>query len=122
MYVTENQRLSLRQKFEEFLGPELAAITMDLMPPIDYDKIATKEHLDLQGRELRAGTATLGGELQTEMAEVRTEMAELRGDMVAGFAKLEGQIELAMATQLRQTLLIMIGLVISVAGLVACFG
>jgi len=77
MPIDEKTRLDLRNKFEELIGPRLADATMEAMPPLDYDQLATKTDV-----------ANLGVELRGEMAEMRGDMAEMRGDMV----KMEGSL------------------------------
>ncbi len=67
---------------------------MAAMPPIDYDRLATKDDLTLLAAELR-------GEMAELRAELRGEMAELRGEMHEGFARLE----VTMARNLRTMVL-----------------
>lgn len=130
MSITENDRLDLRQALAETLKSErLAEIAMTAMPPIDYDRLATKDDLatvesalrgdmsqvrgefaELRGEfaELRGEFADLKGEVRSEIGQLRGEMGELRGE-VGGLrgelrgemGHLRGDLESRMATNLR---------------------
>jgi hypothetical protein len=43
--ITEKQRHDLFTKFEETLGPEHAATMMELLPPVGWADVATKQDL-----------------------------------------------------------------------------
>ena len=47
---------------------------MEAMPPIDYDKLATKDDLNALGSDLRAEMADLRSVLRVEMADLRSDM------------------------------------------------
>lgn len=85
MSITEFQRHQIFQWFEETMGPERAAIMMDLLPPVGWGDIATSRDL-----------AVLRAELRAEMAELRNEMhGDLRAlffAMVASNATLVGLV------------------------------
>ncbi|MEZ5230876.1 MAG: hypothetical protein R2710_30640 [Acidimicrobiales bacterium] len=82
MKATEKDRLDLRQELERvFSNKRFAEIAMEAMPPIDYDRLATKDDV-----------AALGVELRGEMAVLRGEMAELRGDMKTEIVAVRGEI------------------------------
>ena len=94
--------LDFRNELERvFQNPRFADIAMEAMPPIDYDKLATKDNLNALGSDLRAEMADLRGDLRTEMAdmrgELRVEMANMRSDMNEKFVS---QMRLAMLMQL----------------------
>ncbi|MCP5028076.1 MAG: hypothetical protein GY929_17510 [Actinomycetia bacterium] len=110
MGIDEKTRLDLGQWFAQHMGPRLADAIMEAMPPVDYERLATKADVALSARELRAemaevrgDVAELGGELRAEVSGLRTEMvtgfagveaqfAEVRGEMVTGFAGLRSEI------------------------------
>ena len=104
MPVSENDRLDLRQAFVRSLGSErLAEIAMEAMPPIDWDRFATKADVDVSSRELRSEMAELRAELRGEMAQLRGEMAELRGEMKIGLAS---NLRLMLVGQLTTTMML----------------
>lgn len=83
MTISENDRLDLRRAFEEFFGDQrLAAITMEAIPPLNYDQFATKD-------DLRAATSELRGEI----SELRGDLAQFGGDM----AQFKGEIHIELA-------------------------
>jgi hypothetical protein len=76
--VSESQRHQVFHWFEEAMGPERAAAMMDMLPPVGWADLATKDDVRTSGIELRG-----------EMAELRGELRELRGEMHEGFARLQ---------------------------------
>ncbi len=111
--ITESQRLSLRAKFNDVLGSDLAEIAMRSMPPLDYDQIVTKTDLDVVACELRTETATSGSELRQEMAvlgaDLRTEMAELRIDLGNDISQLRDDVR----AELQRTFHWMVGFMLT---------
>lgn len=59
MSVSEFQRHQVFQWFEEAMGPEKAAIMMDLLPPVGWGDIATRADLELVRAEIRSANAEL---------------------------------------------------------------
>jgi hypothetical protein len=57
--VSEFQRHQVFQWFEEAMGPEKAAIMMDLLPPVGWGDIATRADLELVRAEIRSANAEL---------------------------------------------------------------
>ena len=76
MAVTEGRRHRLYTKFEEVIGAEEASTVMELLPPVGWADVSTKDQVraDLQMSENR---------LRVEIADLRVEIAELR----VGFAR-----------------------------------
>ena len=85
MSVSESQRHQLFQWFEEAMGPERAAVMMDLLPPVGWSDLATKTDVEM-----------LRIELKGEMAELRGDMAQLRGEVALGSARMQKHIYLSM--------------------------
>ncbi|MEZ5378816.1 MAG: hypothetical protein R2733_20110 [Acidimicrobiales bacterium] len=108
MGITEKQRLDLRQEFERvFSNPHFAEIAMEATPPIDYDRLATKDDLAALSQELRGEMTGLRGqiaEFRGEVAGLRGEVAELRGDIKSDLANMT---RLLFAAQL--TTMVMLG-------------
>jgi hypothetical protein len=59
MPVSEFQRHQVFQWFEEAMGPERAAIIMELLPPVGWGDVATRADLELVRAEIRVGNAEL---------------------------------------------------------------
>jgi len=81
MAVDERRRKALYDALEERIGREEATTLMELLPPVGWADVATKE--DLRQLELRidARIDGLRGEMTGEMAGIRGEMAGLRGEL-----------------------------------------
>jgi hypothetical protein len=54
MSVSEFERHQLFQWFEEAMGPERAATMMEVIPPVSWTNIVTKDHLDSKVNALEA--------------------------------------------------------------------
>jgi hypothetical protein len=115
MTLDETTRFRITNKFVGILGDEDAAKLMDAIPPIDWDRFATKEDIAaatiltkaemelefanfrtevaVQFAEVRSEFATQFAEVRTEIADVRTEMrtefADVRTDMNNRFAEVQ---------------------------------
>jgi len=59
MSVSEFQRHQVFQWSEEAMGPEKAAIMMDLLPPVGWGDIATRGDLEVVRAEIRSANAEL---------------------------------------------------------------
>lgn len=70
MSVTEFQRHQVFQWLEANMGPEKAAVMMDLLPPVGWGDVATNGDL-----------AVLRSEVRAEVAGVRAEVAGLRAEV-----------------------------------------
>jgi hypothetical protein len=112
MTLDETTRFRITNKFVGILGDEDAAKLMDAIPPIDWDRFATKDDIAaatiltkaemelefanfrtevaVQFAEVRSEFAAVRSEMRTEFAdfrnEMRTEFADVRTEMRAGFA------------------------------------
>jgi hypothetical protein len=113
--LDETTRFRITNKFVGILGEEDAAKLMDSIPPIDWDRFATKDDIAaatiltkaemelefanfrtevaVQFAEVRSEFATQFAEVRTEIADVRTEMrtefADVRTDMNNRFAEVQ---------------------------------
>lgn len=92
MAVDERRRKALYDALEERIGREEATTLMELLPPVGWADVATKE--DLRQLELRINArmdglrgeltgemAGLRGELMGEISGLRGEMSGLRGEL-----------------------------------------
>jgi hypothetical protein len=140
MTLDETTRFRITNKFVGILGEEDAAKLMDAIPPIDWERFATKDditaatiltkaEMELEFANLRAEVAVQFAEVRTEFAvqfaevrtefavqfaEVRTEFADVRTEMRTGFANLRAEF----AHSMRINTLTIIG---SLAALMSVF-
>jgi hypothetical protein len=117
MTLDETTRFRITNKFVGILGDEDAAKLMDAIPPIDWNRFATKDditaatiltkaEMELQFANFRTETALQFAEVRTEVAlqfaevrtevalqfaEVRIEFADVRTEMRTGFANLRAE-------------------------------
>ena len=106
MTLDETTRFRITNKFVGILGDEDAAKLMDAIPPIDWERFATKDditaatiltkaEIELQFANFRTEVALQFAEVRTEtalqFAEVRTEFADVRTEMRTGFANLRAE-------------------------------
>ena len=108
MTLDETTRFRITNKFVGILGEEDAAKLMDSIPPIDWDRFATKDdiaaatiltkaEMELEFANFRTEVAVqfadVRSEMHTEFADVRTEMrtqfADVRTDMNNRFAEVQ---------------------------------
>jgi hypothetical protein len=95
MTLDETTRFRITNKFVGILGEEDAAKLMDAIPPIDWDRFATKDDITaatiLTKAEMELEFANLRSEVAVQFAEVRTEFADVRSEMRTGFADLRAE-------------------------------
>ena len=108
MTLDETTRFRITNKFVGILGDEDAAKLMDAIPPIDWNRFATKDditaatiltkaEMELQFANFRTEVALQFAGVRTEFAEVRTEFADVRAEMRTGFANLRAETALQFA-------------------------
>ena len=112
MTLDETTRFRITNKFVGILGDEDAAKLMDAIPPIDWDRFATKDditaatiltkaEMELQFANFRTEVALQFAGVRTEtalqFAEVRTEFADVRTEMRTGFANFRTETALQFA-------------------------
>ncbi len=129
MTLDETTRFRITNKFVGILGEEDAAKLMDSIPPIDWDRFATKDdiaaatiltkaEMELEFANFRTEVAMQFAEVRTEFAnvrsEMRTEFADVRTEMRTGFANLRAEF----AHSMRMNTLTIIG---SMAALMTVF-
>jgi hypothetical protein len=95
MTLDETTRFRITNKLVGILGDEDAAKLMDAIPPIDWDRFATKDDITaatiLTKAEMELEFANLRSEVAVQFAEVRTEFADVRTEMRTGFANLRAE-------------------------------
>ena len=91
MAPSEAQRFQLRERLVVELGEGPAVTLMESLPPMRWDRIATKEDLAVLEERVNARfdavRAELGAKIDTGLAAVRGEMGELRGETKLGIAR-----------------------------------
>jgi hypothetical protein len=122
MTLDETTRFRITNKLVGILGDEDAAKLMDAIPPIDWDRFATKDDITaatiLTKAEMELEFANLRSEVAVQFAEFRAEVAvqfaEVRSEMRTGFADLRAEF----AHSMRINTLTIIG---SMAALMSVF-
>ena len=86
MTLDETTRFRITNKFVGILGDEDAAKLMDAIPPIDWDRFATKD-------DIAAATILTKVEMELEFANFRTEVAvqfaEFRTEVAVQFTEMK---------------------------------
>ena len=108
MTPSEAQRFQLRERLVKEFGEEPAMTLMESLPPVNWDKLATKEDLTtLEDRvnarftvvdaRFDALRVELGAKIDTGLAEVRGEMAGVRGEISDVRTELGAKIDTGLA-------------------------
>lgn len=96
MFVSEFQRHEVFKWLEEQMGPERAAIMMDLLPPVGWGDIVTKGEINGLRSEMQAGFAELRAEMHAGFAAMHAAhsalLVKLFFGMVASNATLVGLV------------------------------
>jgi hypothetical protein len=96
MTLDETTRFRISNKFVGILGDEDAAKLMDAIPPIDWDRFATKDDIAaatiLTKAEMELEFANFRTEVAVQFAEVRTEFAAVRSEMRTEFADFRNEM------------------------------
>jgi hypothetical protein len=108
--IPESQRFALHERLGEVLGQPEADTLMDLLPPIDWDDIATRSQQELLRADVRLDVAnarddvaklradmireitTLGLDLQGEMVSLQTTQVSLKAEMALLGSRLSGEL------------------------------
>jgi hypothetical protein len=92
MTLDETTRFRITNKFVGILGDEDAAKLMDAIPPIDWDRFATKD-------DIAAATILTKAEMELEFANFRTEVAVQFADARTAVAGQFAQVREEMRTE-----------------------
>lgn len=132
MPVDERARHELHERLAAVLGADATGTLMELLPPVGWADVATRQDLDALGHRVdaqlagvREEMADLRTDLRTEMADLRVEMAHLRTNQAAGLGELRGEMSAGlgelrgeMSAGQRQLLFAMLGAMFTLVGLV----
>ena len=95
MTLDETTRFRITNKFVGILGDEDAAKLMDAIPPIDWNRFATKDDITaatiLTKTQMELQFANFRTEAALQFAEVRIEFADVRTEMRTGFANIRAE-------------------------------
>jgi hypothetical protein len=67
MSTYDESRYRMHQRFDEVLGPEVAAIVMEHLPPLGWHEIATKADLRALGAATKADLRALGAATKADL-------------------------------------------------------
>jgi hypothetical protein len=136
MAVDERARHQLHSRLDDVLGPEVTGTLMELLPPVGWADVATKQDLAMGLDGLRVHVDAQVAGIRTEMADLRTEMSELRAGMTelraevatgaievradvrTGLAEVRSELRREMAANQRQMMFGMFGAIAANAGVV----
>ena len=127
MSAMESERHALRENLAETLGPETAGKLMEHLPPVSWDKLATKDDLkslatkdDLRELATKDEVREMADKMATK-DDLRVFGKELRAEMREGFAAAQTRssehlqsITATMIGHHRMTMLTLVGMAISV--------
>ena len=95
MALDETTRFRITNKFVGILGDEDASKLMDSIPPIDWDRFATKDDIAaatiLTKAEMELEFANFRAEVAVQFAEFRTEVAVQFTEMKTEFANVRAE-------------------------------
>ncbi|MCH7789945.1 MAG: hypothetical protein IH940_10970 [Acidobacteria bacterium] len=85
MAISEDDRLALRSSLTPTIGERATRVLMEVLPPVNYDEITTRDDLENQRLLLSSDIREVRTGLQSEIREVRTDLQsrinELRTDV-----------------------------------------
>jgi hypothetical protein len=107
MQPDESTRLELRQCLLDTVGDRATELLMESLPPVDYDRVATRDDVSLVRDEVERvrnaleakvdiSSAALRDDfaaLRVEFADVKTDLGAVRNGLDALDTRLTGQIE-----------------------------
>ena len=74
MAIDDRSRSDLLQRLDEVLGPDIALILMNHVPPTGWRDVATVHDLENQSVLHRSDLAQLGAEIRSEMTLIRSDL------------------------------------------------
>ncbi len=134
--IGEERRWALMGRLCEVLGEEEARTLMESLPPVAWDRIATKDDIFLLKGDIRASEDRLRTEIHAEFTKiyaeftkVYAEFANIRTETAAEFKMLRaenkeirGEMALQFAKQTRTMVFTMLGLAMPILGTILAVG
>ena len=85
MSITNEDRYNLQERANELLGKKEGTTLMELLPPVGWADVATKNDLDVQTALLDAKLSLLRSDLDTQLSGLRSDLESktsgLRSDL-----------------------------------------
>lgn len=107
MTIDERDRMRLFEQLDQTLGPNNAKTLMELLPPVGWADVATKDDVRLCQTTLQSEITGLRAELKGDNATLR---AELKGDI----SELRTELTGAIASMQRNLFLALIGFALTI--------
>ena len=107
MSITEASRFQLRTAIGQILDEEAADTLMELLPPVGWADVATKNDLQHLRDEMQADIKNLRDELKGDIRNLRD---ELKGDMHSLQLTIEATLEKRLHEQTRWLITTMIAM------------
>ena len=134
--IGEERRWALMDRLCEVLGEEEARTLMESLPPVAWDRIATKDDIKASEDRIKASEDRLRTEMHAEFAKVYAEFANIRTETAAEFKMLRaenkefrgenkefrGEMALQFAKQTRTMVFTMLGLAMPILGAILAVG
>ena len=120
--IGEERRWALMGRLCEVLGEEEARTLMESLPPVAWDRIATKDDIFLLKDDIKASEDRLRIEMHAEFANIRTETAAEFKMLRAENTEIRGEMALQFAKQTRTMVFTMLGLAMPILGTILAVG
>ncbi|CCM64827.1 MAG: hypothetical protein WBB59_13660 [Candidatus Microthrix parvicella] len=128
MSITNEDRYNLQERANELLGKKEGTTLMELLPPVGWADVATKNDLDVQTALLDAKLSLLRSDLDTQLSGLRSDLESktsgLRSDLEHKTSGLRSDFQAELESGLRRlesrmftAFLTLIGVLATMAGL-----
>lgn len=108
MALDEQARHRLHMRLDEVLGPEVTGTLMELLPPVGWADVATRQDLDALGHRIDAQLADHRADMGSQFADhraetngqlaaLRAEIGDLRTDTGAEVAEVRTEVRTGLA-------------------------
>ncbi len=116
--IGEGRRLALLSRLVDTLGEEEAWTLVESLPPVPWDRLATKDDIRATKEDIRA----IREDIRATKEDIRDSEERLRIEMNAGFKELRGELLLQMANLFRTVIFAVAGFAVAVVGAVVAVG
>ena len=120
--IGEERRWALMGRLCEVLGEEEARTLMESLPPVAWDRIATKDDIFLLKDDIKASEDRLRIEMHAGFGNIRTETAAEFKTLRAENKEFQGALALQFAKQTRMMVFTMLGLAMPILGTILAVG
>jgi hypothetical protein len=115
--MSRTDRERVRGELEQEIGSRATALVMELVPPMDWDAIATKQDLAAMEQRFEGRFTAIDGRfdvIDERFVSLRAEMGQMKYELLAAF---RGELVTAVTSQTRVMVLTMAGTVTALGGL-----